>query len=238
MKTFSIIIPVINESAALRANLPLLQSWRRNGHEVIVIDGGSCDDSIEACSGFVDDTLTALPGRARQMNAGAARAKGDVLLFLHIDTLLPELSAEHLLKAMVAGRGFAWGRFDVRLSGQALAFRVIETMMNARSRITGVATGDQAIFVQRRVFEMAGGFADIPLMEDVLLSKTLLRQAGRPLCIDSPVISSSRRWEKHGIARTIVLMWWLRLALIMGIAPARLHAQYYGKNAANARHSR
>lgn len=238
MITFSIIIPVINESAALRANLPLLQNWRHNGHKVIIVDGGSSDDSTGVCHGLVDEVLTAEPGRARQMNAGAARATGDVLLFLHIDTLLPDMPADYLRQAMLAGRGFAWGRFDLRLSGRHPAFRLIETMINLRSRITGVATGDQAIFVRRAAFELVGGFADIALMEDVLLSKTLLRQAGRPLCVALRVTSSSRRWEQHGIARTVVLMWWLRLALVIGIDPARLHAHYYGKGSIKDRHPR
>jgi len=228
VKNISIIIPVINEAEALRANLPLLQSWRGRGHEVIVVDGGSQDDSLSACHGLVDHFLISAAGRARQMNAGAAVAKGDLLLFLHVDTVLPDMSAESLLHRMSGSRSYHWGRFDVRLSGSHLAFRVIESMMNLRSRFSGVATGDQAIFVRRTTFDNAGAYADLPLMEDVQLSKTLLTLAGRPLCLRLRVHSSSRRWEKHGIVRTVCLMWWLRLAFVMGVAPERLHAQYYG----------
>jgi len=229
VNTISIIIPVINESAALKANLPLLQAWRHSGHELIVVDGGSSDDSLSACTGLVDHLISSAAGRARQMNAGARIARGDVLLFLHIDTLLPPMSPQFLLQALTAGRGYAWGRFDVRLSGTHPAFRVIETMMNLRSRVTGIATGDQAMFVRRLAFEQAGRFAEIPLMEDVRLSKVLRAQAGQPLCLRERVHSSSRRWEKHGILRTVVLMWWLRLAYVMGIDPEHLHRLYYRK---------
>lgn len=227
MKTISIIIPVINESAALAANLPLLQPWREHGHELVVVDGGSSDQSLSVCAGLADHVLSAPAGRASQMNAGARVASGDVLLFLHIDTLLPAILPQELPELLSGSDARHWGRFDVRLSGNRLVFRLIETMMNWRSRITGVATGDQAIFVRRDVFEQLGGYAPIPLMEDVQLSKALLKAAGRPLCLRRRVTSSSRRWEKHGIARTILLMWKLRLAYFMGADPAVLHAQYY-----------
>lgn len=232
MKTISIIIPVINESAALAANLPLLQCWREQGHELVVVDGGSCDQSLSACAGLVDHVLSAPAGRASQMNAGARVASGDVLLFLHIDTLLPANLARVLpdLLAVANNRdkNRQWGRFDVRLSGQRVIYRVIETMMNWRSRITGIATGDQAIFVRREVFERLGGYPAIVLMEDVQLSTQLLKTVGRPLCLRHKVTSSSRRWEKHGVLRTIVLMWRLRLAYFLGADPADLHLQYYG----------
>lgn len=237
MNTLSIIIPVLNESAALKANLPLLQHWRRDGTEVIVVDGGSSDDSITMCKGLVDHLLTTTAGRARQMSAGAQIARGDVLMFLHVDTLLPAMSPQFLLQALAVGRGYAWGRFDVRLSGTHPAFRVIETMMNLRSRLTGIATGDQAMFVRRDVFEQVGGFTDIPLMEDVRLSKVLRARTGQPLCLREWVHSSSRRWEKHGIVRTVVLMWWLRLAYVMGVDPERLHRRYYRQKVARDRSS-
>jgi rSAM/selenodomain-associated transferase 2/rSAM/selenodomain-associated transferase 1 len=227
VKTISIIIPVLNECAALEANLPLLQSWRQRGHELVVVDGGSTDQSLSICSGLVDHVLSAPAGRASQMNAGASVAGGDVLLFLHIDTMLPAILPQHLLNSLVDSGGKRWGRFDVRLSSRKFVFRVIETMMNLRSRVTGIATGDQAIFVERSLFEQLGGYPPIPLMEDVQLCKTLKHTAGRPVCMPERVQSSSRRWEKHGVVKTILLMWWLRLAYFLGARPEDLHAQYY-----------
>lgn len=225
MSTLSIIIPVLNEAATLRQQLPALQSLRRHGHQVIVVDGGSTDASVEAARELADMCLGSAPGRARQMNAGAAQATGDVLLFLHIDTALPA-GAEQLVSAALADGKYSWGRFDVRLDGQHPAFRVIAWAMNLRSRLTAVATGDQAIFVRRAVFEQVGGYADVPLMEDVLISKTL-RRLSRPACLRTPVLCSSRRWQRHGILSTIVLMWQLRLAFFLGASPVALHARYY-----------
>ncbi len=251
-KRISIIIPVLNEEDALRRHLPLLQavgaglardlalekhrgqgplpqgdSQTQARPEIIVVDGGSRDGSRAACEGLVDHFLTSAPGRARQMNAGAAVASGEILLFLHIDTLLPDdalaLIQEHLSRVTAL-----WGRFDVRLSGTRPAFRCIEYFMNLRSRVSGVATGDQAIFVRRAMFERVGGFPDLPLMEDVALSKTLRRLAPA-ICLRARVVTSSRRWEQHGVARTVLLMWWLRLLYVMGVAPATLHAKYYTK---------
>ncbi|MEX0739729.1 MAG: TIGR04283 family arsenosugar biosynthesis glycosyltransferase [Pseudohongiella sp.] len=225
MSKLSIIIPVLNEADVLRRQLPALQALSRDGHQVIVVDGGSTDNSVEVVRGQVDDCLQCAPGRARQMNAGAARATGDVLLFLHIDTMLPDRAADLVLAALVGG-AHCWGRFDVRLDGQHPAFRVIAAAMNLRSRVTAVATGDQAIFVRREVFERMGGYADVPLMEDVMISKTL-RRLSRPVCLRPPVVSSSRRWQQHGILATIWLMWRLRLAFFLGASPAALHRQYY-----------
>tara|TARA_R100001039_G_C1803332_1_gene79040 strand:+ start:123 stop:872 length:750 start_codon:yes stop_codon:yes gene_type:complete len=224
----SIIIPVLNEVATLRRQLPALQSLRRQGHQVIVVDGGSTDGSVQAIRGQVDLCLNSAPGRARQMNAGAAQAAGDILLFLHIDTTLPANAAEQVVAALADG-ATCWGRFDVRLDGQHPAFRVIAGAINLRSRVTAVATGDQAIFVRRAVFEQIGGYADVPLMEDVMISKTL-RSMSRPVCLRSPVLSSSRRWQQHGILTTIWLMWRLRLAFFLGASPVALHAQYYGRH--------
>lgn len=225
MSRLSIIIPILNEAETLRRQLPALQALRRDGHQVIVVDGGSTDRSLEVARGQVDDCLQCAPGRAWQMNAGAARATGDVLLFLHIDTSLPGGAADLVLAALASGER-CWGRFDVRLDGRHPAFRVIAAAMNLRSRLTAVATGDQAIFVRRAVFERIGGYADVPLMEDVIISKTL-RRLSRPACLQPPVVSSSRRWQQHGILATIWLMWRLRLAFFLGASPAGLHRQYY-----------
>lgn len=229
MTKLSIIIPVLNEAHILRRQLPALQKLRRAGHQVIVVDGGSTDASVTLAQQKVDLCLSSPPGRARQMNAGAAHATGDVLLFLHIDTQLPGDAAELILAAL-AGSGRRWGRFDVRLDGHHPAYRVIAGAMNLRSRLTAVATGDQAIFVQRELFAQIGGYADVPLMEDVIISKTL-RRLSRPACLRTPVICSSRRWQQHGILATVWLMWRLRLAFFLGASPADLHAEYYGHRA-------
>lgn len=236
VNTISIIIPVLNEAAALAAHLPFLQTWRDAGHEVIVVDGGSSDQSLNVCQPDharygVDRLLSAPPGRASQMNAGARVARGDLLLFLHIDSILPAFIPPVLSKIGADQRLPRWGRFDVRLTGSKPVFRLIEFMMNLRSRLTGIATGDQAIFVQCALFLQMGGFPAMPLMEDVQICTQLKRLAGRPLCLREQVISDSRRWEQRGVWRTIALMWRLRLAFFLGGDPQQLHQQYYHRPA-------
>ncbi len=221
----SIIVPVLNEAATITASLAALQTLRVAGQELIVVDGGSSDATCALVVPLTDQVLSSERGRARQMNAGARTARGEVLLFLHADTLLPEHAAA-LICAKLANSGACWGRFDVRLSGSHPLLRVVEKLMNWRSRITGIATGDQAIFVRRDLFEQVGGFPDIPLMEDVALSRTLLSH-GRPLCLRERVITSSRRWEQRGIVSTILLMWRLRLAYACGADPHSLASRYY-----------
>jgi rSAM/selenodomain-associated transferase 2 len=225
--SLSIVVPTLNEAAGIVAFLQPLQRLRERGVEVILADGGSRDGTAAAASPLVDRILFSPRGRALQMNAGAAVAGGDVLLFLHADTCLPD-QAERLILQGLAETERRWGRFDVRLSGAASLLRIVEWMMNRRSRLTGIATGDQGLFVERRLFEEVGGFPPIALMEDVELSATL-RRRGRPLCLEQTVVVSSRRWEKHGIWRTIALMWRLRLAYYLGAKPARLAQIYYGR---------
>ena len=219
----SIVIPVLDEAETLPATLAALQGLRRLGHEVVVVDGGSRDGTPRIAEAVADRVVTCPPGRARQMNAGAAAATRAVLLFLHADTLLPPQADRRILEALGAGR--IWGRFDVRLSGSAWPFRVIERMMNWRSRLSGMATGDQAIFVRREAFVRIGGFPEIPLMEDLELSRRL-RRHGRPACLRPPVVTSSRRWEERGIVPTVLLMWGLRLAWFLGVPPRRLARLY------------
>lgn len=222
--TLSIIIPTLREREQIAATLQALQAARRLGHEVILVDGGSEDGTCDVARPWVDCLLACARGRALQMNAGARQARGDVLLFLHADTVVsPEAVATLLAEFPSCGR--SWGWFDVELSGRHPMLRVVERLMNARSRLTGITTGDHAMFVRRETFEELGGYPDIPLMEDVALSRSLKRE-GRPLCLDHPVVTSSRRWEERGIWRTILLMWRLRLAYALGADPHRLARSY------------
>ena len=224
MQRLSIIIPALNEAGAIQATLERLQPLRSRGHEVILVDGGSMDKTIDIARPLVDRIVTGEAGRARQMNAGAAQARGDVFWFLHADTLIPEL-ADQIIDHAIDGRKQAWGRFDVRLSGRDVRLRLIEFMMNRRSRLTGIATGDQGIFVTRALFEKIDGFAEQPLMEDIEISRRLKRHA-RPLCLKQKLITSSRRWETRGIWRTVFLMWRLRLRYALGGDPRKLEKLY------------
>jgi len=220
----SIIVPTLNESAQIALALSTLQELRGSGHEVLLVDGGSDDGTVEIALGRVDRVLRGPRGRALQMNAGAREASGEILLFLHADTVVPPGAMAAFLGGFPAS-GRVWGRFDVSLSGRHFMIRVVEKMMNIRSRLSGIATGDQAIFVRREAFETVGGYPEIPLMEDIALSRAL-RRLSRPLCIREPVVTSSRRWEEQGILRTVLLMWRLRLAYALGADPHRLARSY------------
>lgn len=190
--TLSIVMPVLNEADGIEHTLQALAPLRARGAEVIVADGGSRDATAARARPLCDHLLRTEPGRARQMNAGAAAARADALLFLHADTQLPE-GADHLVRRALKA-GTAWGRFDVRISGRPAMLRVVATLMNLRSRWTGIATGDQGLFMTRAAFERVGGFPDQPLMEDVELSRRL-RAVGRPACLRARVTTSGRRWE-------------------------------------------
>jgi len=223
----AIVMPVLDEAAVLPGALSRLQVLREGGTELIVADGGSRDASAALAEPLADIVLAATRGRARQMNAGAAvassRDAGDALLFLHADTRLPEAAHELVAEAL---RRCAWGRFDVRIEGRSPALRLVAALMNLRSRWSGIATGDQAIFVRRDAFDAVGGFPDQPLMEDIELSSRLKRRFGRPACLRAMVQTSGRRWERRGVWRTITLMWRLRLAYWLGAKPERLAEAY------------
>jgi rSAM/selenodomain-associated transferase 2 len=219
----SIVVPVLNEAGHVQATLAGLQALRQRGAEVLVVDGGSQDRTLALARPLADQVTVAPRGRARQMNAGAALAQGQVLLFLHADTQLPPEADRLVLDAIALGA--AWGRFDVRISGQAWGLRVVAALMNARSRLSGIATGDQALFVQREVFDRVGGFPDQPLMEDIELC-TRLRQLARPACLRAKVTTSGRRWDSRGVWRTIFLMWRLRWRYWRGEAPEQLAKAY------------
>lgn len=221
--SLSIIVPTLNEAACIAATLDGLAPLRARGHEVVVVDGGSEDDTTALARTRVDLVLAAPRGRALQMNAGAAKARGAVLLFLHADTVLPAQADRLVTQALE--RGALWGRFDVRIKGRQWLFLVIAALMNQRSRFTGIATGDQAIFVRREVFEHLGGFAAQPLMEDIELSRRL-RAQGRPACLREPVLTSGRRWEAQGVWRTVLLMWRLRWRYWRGVPADELAKAY------------
>lgn len=222
MKT-SIIIPVLNEADSIVGLLSCLSTLRTAGHEVLVVDGGSSDRTRALAQPLCDQVITAAKGRAVQMNAGALHATGELFWFLHADSKLPGKALDVVPSLL---RKHRWGRFDVCLSGGQLAYRVIGGLMNLRSRLTGIATGDQAIFVERNLFWSVGGYPEIPLMEDIALCRKL-RRTGRPLNVEHQVITSSRRWEQNGLLSTVMLMWWLRLQYYLGVAPEVLVKKYY-----------
>lgn len=219
----SIVVPVLNEAQDIAAFLAPLQALRELGHEVIVVDGDSSDSTAAAAHPLADHVVASPRGRAIQMNCGARIGSGDALIFLHADTQLPDNAPGLIEKALMH---HAWGRFDVKIAGRSGWLPVIAAMMNLRSRLTGIATGDQAIFVSRAPFDAVGGYPNQPLMEDIELSKRLKR-IGPPACLRVRVATSGRRWERHGAWRTILLMWRLRFDYWRGVPVEQLVARYY-----------
>lgn len=222
----TIVMPVLNEAAHIREALAPLQSLRARGHQVIVVDGGSADGTLDESDGLVDLALTSSRGRATQLNAGLDRAAGEIVLFLHADTVLPAHADQHI-QATLAVAGRVWGRFDVSIAGRSVLLPIVAAMMNVRSRITGIATGDQAIFAMRSALHSIGGVPVLALMEDIELSKRLKR-ISPPACLHERVTTSGRRWDLQGPVRTIVFMWALRLAYYLGVSPEWLARAYYG----------
>ena len=220
----SIVIPVRNEAEVIASTLHALKAWRAAGHEIVVVDGGSTDQTPTIAAPLCDRMVRTIPGRATQMNAGAAAAGGDLLVFLHADTRLPRNSQAELGR-IAGGDRECWGRFDVRLDAHPTIYRVIETLMNWRSRWSGIATGDQTIFVARTLFERCGGYPPIALMEDIALCLTL-RSEMAPICLKSKVVTSARRWQNNGVVTTVIQMWWLRVAFFFGVSAERLRAAY------------
>lgn len=221
--SFTIVIPVLNEAANLPRLAAQLGPLAQRGVEVVMVDGGSADDTVRLAEQAGFRVIRSARGRAAQMNAGAARSTGDVLIFLHADTELPPDALPRIAARLDSG--YEWGRFDVTIVGTPVMLRVVATMMNWRSRLTGIATGDQAIFMTRDAYDAVGGFPDQPLMEDIEISRRL-RSRSRPACLGSRVATSGRRWESRGVWRTIFLMWRLRWAYWRG-RPARELAEAY-----------
>jgi rSAM/selenodomain-associated transferase 2 len=220
----SVIVPVLDEASGIAPMLHALAPLRARGHEVIVVDGGSADETRALAAPLADRLLEAPRGRARQMNAGAGAARGEVLMFVHADTFLPPWADQAVLAAL-GGSSRAWGRFDVRVDSRSPLLATVGYFMSLRSRLTGIATGDQAIFARRDAFERAGGFPDIALMEDVAFSARMKRLS-RPVCLRERVLTSDRRWRRHGALATILLMWRLRLAYFFGADPQELARRY------------
>ena len=225
MPKLSIIMPVLNEGEGIAAALDALADMRARGTEVVVVDGGSGDATVERARLHADQIVFAPRGRARQMNAGAEKASGDVLLFLHADTRLPA-DADYVVLNGLERSGCVWGRFDVNIEGRSPLLSIVGLLMSLRSRLSSIATGDQAIFVRRAAFHAVGGFPAIALMEDIALCRQL-KNVSKPLRLRERVTTSGRRWEKNGILKTIGLMWGLRLAYFFGADPKKL-AQRYG----------
>src|SRR5580704_5746141 len=222
MGRLTIVVPVLNEAAIIVAALRALAPLRARGAEIIVADGGSRDGTARLAAPLADRIITVPRGRGAPMNAGAALGTGDALLFLHADTALPD-DSDRLIDVALAHR--AWGRFDLRIAGSHPFLAVVARMINWRSRLTGIATGDQAMFVSREAFQKVGGFPDLPLMEDIAMSRRLKRLC-RPFCITTPAVTSGRRWEQNGVVRTILLMWRLRLSYYLSVEPALLAELY------------
>ena len=218
----SIIIPTLNEEVAIQTLLQQLQIYRQQGHEIIVVDGGSTDKTVSISKSLADKVITSEAGRATQMNNGAKQSTNNVLWFLHADTLIPDNVIESIQESLIENN---WGRFDIKLSGSHFLFRIIEKMINPRSCISGIATGDQGIFVRRELFESVNGYSEIPLMEDVELSKNL-KKVSSPVCIKEMLTTSSRRWEQKGILSTVLLMWRLRFLYWLGVSAAKLATLY------------
>jgi len=218
----SIIIPVLNEETSLARLAEHLRTIVQP-HEIIIVDGGSRDNTLSIAYQLTDKVIVSHPGRAVQMNSGTEIAAGEMLLFLHVDTFLPD-DALAVISALSLQKN-VWGRFDVRLSGNRFVFRLIEALMNLRSCMTSIATGDQAIFIEKNLFQRVGGFPEIALMEDIEISRRL-KKIVKPLCLKQKVITSSRRWENNGVLATVLLMWKLRLYFFFGVSPEKLKQLY------------
>ncbi|SMN11987.1 Glycosyl transferase, family 2 [uncultured Candidatus Thioglobus sp.] len=223
MSQATIIIPTLNEASNISHCLTQLLPLKEKGFEIILVDGGSTDKTLQLAQELCDKIIISPPGRAQQMNTGALHAHGETLFFLHADTQLPKDFVA--LLPHIQKNSLYWGRFDVDFSSNQKVFKIIANMMNLRSRITGICTGDQVFFMSQSLYRISGGYPEIALMEDIAMSKKL-KAFCAPLCLRQKVRTSSRRWEQHGVIKTIIKMWYLRLAYFIGIDPKKLARQY------------
>ena len=223
MKKLSVVVPMLNESDTIAGTLNALRRSARTA-EIIVVDGGSSDASVAIARPLCNILIAAPRGRASQMNAGARTSRGDTLVFVHADTIVPRTFAANIAWAL-SDPAVVGGRFDVRLDATTLPYRIIGAMISLRSRITRTGTGDQAIFVRREVFDRIGGFPDLDLCEDLEFTRRLKRE-GRVVCLRTRVITSARRWARDGVIRTVVRMWLIRAMYLIGVPTARLKRMY------------
>lgn len=224
-KAFSIIVPVLNEAVFLKQHHKQFKSFLDAGHEVIIIDGGSNDNSVALCNSIGCKVFTSKPSRGFQQHLGALQSNNEVLLFLHADTLLPENAFSIILQALTTAKD-NWGRFDIEFSNTNFIYKVIAWLMNKRSCLTGIVTGDHIIFTTRKHYFETGGFSDIPIMEDIELSKRL-KLTSKPICLPQKAVTSSRKWEQQGVVRIIFKMWFLRMLFFFGVSSKRLARMYY-----------
>jgi rSAM/selenodomain-associated transferase 2 len=223
VNTLSAIVPMLNEAATIASTLDALRRGAP-GAEIVVVDGGSIDASVTIAQPLCDTLISAPRGRARQMNAGTRASHGDALVFVHADTIVPATFAADIASAL-SDPAIVGGRFDVKLDSSAVPYRIIGAMISLRSRISRTGTGDQAIFVRRDVFDRLGGFPELELCEDLEFSRRLKR-AGRIACLRTRVTTSARRWNRDGVARTVLRMWMIRAMYLLGVPPARLKRMY------------
>jgi rSAM/selenodomain-associated transferase 2 len=223
MKKLSVVVPMLNEASAIANTLGAIRRGAPDA-EIVVVDGGSTDASVAAAQPLCDYVFVATRGRARQMNAGARASHGDVLVFVHADTIVPSTFAADIASALL-DPAVLGGRFDVKLDATALPYRVIGAMISLRSRISRTGTGDQAIFVRRDIFDRLGGFPDLELCEDLEFTRRLKR-TGRIACLRTQVTTSARRWSRDGVVRTVFRMWMIRAMYLLGVPPARLKRMY------------